>query len=160
MDTTAPAPNLEIILALLEKSRESMLKVVEGLTPHQMYVLPPGFRNNLLWNMGHALVSQQILCYEQSGLPLRVPPHYLTMFRKGTHPGQWTEAVNPDEVKAWVVETLKYLRADMAAGVFKSFAPYQTSWGVRLTNFPDALAFVAWHESQHSGAMSAMLKLV
>jgi hypothetical protein len=145
---------------MFDKTRADILKLLEGLTPEQVYVMPAGFRNNLLWNLGHVLVIQQTLFYEQSGLPLRIPPHYLEMFRKGTHPGQWTMSVNPDEVKAWLKETSRMLRIDMASGIFKSFAPYQTSWGCRLANLPDILAFTAWHESLHFGIMSAMRKLV
>ena len=153
-------PTVEFAVALIEKSRERMLKLADGLTLEQLLRIPPGFRNNLLWNLGHVMVTQQLLCYERCGLPLRIPDYFLPLFRKGTHPGEWKGAMDVEDIKAWLQEAPKLLREDLHKNVFHSYAPYETSAGIPLHSISDAISFVAWHESLHLGVMTAMRKLV
>jgi hypothetical protein len=153
-------PTVEFAVALIEKTRLRMLKMTEDLSTEQILRIPRGFHNNLLWNLGHVVATQQILCYEKSGLPLRLPVFFLSAFRKGTHPGEWKGSMNPGDAKTWLMETVKLLREDLHGNVFVSYQPYETSAGIRLASVCDAICFDAWHESQHLGVMSALRKLV
>src|SRR5450756_829787 len=83
-------PTVEFSVSLIEKTRQRMLQIVSGVSQEQLLHIPKGFRNNLLWNFGHVVVVQQDLCYEKSGLPLRIPAYFLAPFKKGSHPGEWT----------------------------------------------------------------------
>jgi hypothetical protein len=153
-------PTVEFAVSLIEKTRQRMLKMTEDLSTEQILHIPGGFHNNLLWNLGHVVATQQILCYEKSGLPLRLPVFFLSPFRKGTHPGEWKGAMNPGDIKAWLIETVKLLREDLHGNVFVSCQPHETSAGIRLTSVSDAICFIAWHESQHLRVMPALRKLV
>ncbi len=153
-------PSVEFHLALTEKTRQRMLDLIAGLSPDQLRRIPPGFRNHLLWNLGHALVSQQLLCYEKCGQALRIPVYLPPLFRKGTHPGQWTGQVDADEIISWLRETPRLLRTDIDQGRLGEFAGYDTSMGLRLTNLSDTLTYSTWHEGQHLGIMLALRKLV
>ena len=153
-------PTVEFSVALIEKTRQRMLKVVDGLSSEQLLRVPAGFRNNLLWNLGHVVATLQILCYEKSNVPLRVPTYFLAPFRKGTSPADWTGTMDLDDIETWLLESVKTLREDLHHNVFVSYEPYETSAGIRLTCISDALAFNAWHESQHLGVMTALRKLV
>ena len=42
--------------------RKTSLKVLSGLSMVALNTIPPGFNNNLIWNFGHVVVSQQTLC--------------------------------------------------------------------------------------------------
>ncbi len=137
-----------------------MLETIDGLSLEQMMRVPTSFRNNLLWNLGHVVTTQQILCYEKSGLPLRVPSYFLAPFRKGTHPGEWTGTMDPEDIETWMMETPKMLREDLHKNIFTTYTPYETSAGVRLASISDAISFVAWHEAQHFGTVLALRKLV
>ena len=66
--------------------RERYLQYLEGFTLEQLAVIPQGFRNNLLWNISHAIVTQQLYCYHNSGLPMYVPQDFIAAYRKGTVP--------------------------------------------------------------------------
>ena len=61
------------VFALHKCIRERYLQYLEGFTLEQLAVIPQGFRNNLLWNISHAIVTQQLYCYYNSGLPMYVP---------------------------------------------------------------------------------------
>ena len=153
-------PTVEFSVALIEKTRQRMLKVVEGLSSEQLLRIPPGFHNNLLWNLGHVIATMQILCYEKCGVPLRVPAYFLAPFRKGTSPADWKGTIDLEDIETWLRESVKTLREDLHKNIFLHYEPYETSAGIRLTCISDALTFNAWHESQHLGVMTALRKLV
>lgn len=164
MDPSAPCPLVtplvEFQLSLLEKTRRRMLAIADGLTPAQLTAVPRGFHNNVLWNLGHLIVSQQVLCYVKSGLAPRAPGYLTPLFGKGTSPAQWAGQIDPMEVKSWLMESMALLRADFEQHVFKSYEPYETSSGMILTNIGEALSYVLWHESQHLGVAMALKKTV
>ncbi len=162
MESPCPlmTPTVEFSVSLIEKNRQRMLKAVAGFPLATLIRIPPGFHNNLLWNLGHIIASQQILCYEKSGLPLRIPAYFITPFRKGSHPGQWTGTMDPEDITAWLMESVKLLREDLHKGLFHTYEPYETSSGVKLGCISDALTFCAGHEAEHLGVMLALRKLV
>jgi hypothetical protein len=153
-------PLVEFQLALLEKTRRRMVEIADGLSPEQLVAIPKGFHNNVLWNLGHLIVSQQVLCYTKSGLAPRAPGYLMPLFGKGTSPASWTGNIDAIEVKSWVLESVALLRADFEQHAFKHYEAYETSSGMVLTNIGEALTYVLWHESQHLGVVMAMRKLV
>lgn len=164
-NTSCPlvTPLVEFQLQVLEATRRRALEVADGLTPEQLLAVPKGFRNNILWNLGHLVVSQQVLCYVKSGLPARAPAYLTPLFGKGTGPAQWTAshvAIDPVEIKTWVKDTVALLRTDLEQHAFKSYEAYQTSAGPVLTNIGEALTYVLWHEAQHLGVILSLRKLV
>ncbi len=153
-------PGIDFQLSLLEKNRSRMLEIIQDLSLENLLFIPKGFRNNLLWNLGHVLVSQQILCYGKSETPLHIPAYFVALFGKGTHPGQWGGKMEVEELKTWLVETSRLLRSDLEKDRFGKMQPYETSMGLRLSNINDTLAYVVWHEGLHFGTMLAMRKLI
>jgi len=153
-------PTVEFSVSLIESTRQRMLKMAEELPTEKLLRIPAGFRNNLLWNLGHVMAVQQNLCYETSGFPVRVPTYLLASFRKGTHPGEWAGTMDLEDIKTWLLESVKSLREDLHKNIFMTLAPYQTGTGVKLASISDVLSFDAWHEGMHLGIMMSMLKLV
>jgi hypothetical protein len=156
-------PLVEFQLSLLEKTRRRALEIVSALTPEQLLTVPKGFHNNILWNLGHVVASQQVLCYVKSGLAPRAPAYLMPLFGKGSSPAQWTAAhveIDVTEIKTWVLDTVSLLRADFENHAFKTYEAYETSTGMVLTNIGEALAFVLWHESMHLGVITSQRKLV
>jgi len=71
---------------LLEQQRSTLLKKTKRLTTDQYNLVPPGFNNNIIWNMGHALIVSESLLY--SKIPFETPIHEFDIegFKKGTKP--------------------------------------------------------------------------
>lgn len=153
-------PLVEFQLSLLERTRRRALEIADALTPAQALAVPKGFHNNVLWNLGHLIVSQQVLCYSKSGLAPRAPGYLMPLFGKGTSPAQWTGQIDAAEVRSWLLESAALLRADFEQHAFKTYEPYETSSGAVLHNIGEALTYVLWHESQHLGVLTALRKLV
>ena len=49
-----------------------MLGSISSLSPRQLNEIPPGFNNNIIWNLAYLIACQQGVCYFCGGLPLRI----------------------------------------------------------------------------------------
>lgn len=59
-------------LETTQKARLAFIHLCKDLTIEQLNKIPEGFNNNIVWNFGHIIVTQQMLCYGYSDLPLNV----------------------------------------------------------------------------------------
>ena len=145
---------------ILKKSRELTLKAIKGLTLDQMHVIPDGFKNNIVWNVAHMVVTQQLLLYKLSGLDCLVPDELIEAHRKGTAP---TKTFTEDEFEE-VTDLLAGLpdtsEEDFNEGIFEKYNAYETSTGFVLDSFDTAVNFNNYHEGIHLGVILALKKLV
>lgn len=137
-----------------------MLGLMEGLSIEQLNAIPKGFRNNLIWNFGHIIVTQQLLCYSLAGQKPVVEKTLIEAYRKGTAPDGFVDAVAYQELQHLSESTLTQFEADYAQGIFQSFKLYPTSYGVELSRIEEAFQFNLAHEAMHLGTMMALKKLV
>lgn len=144
----------------LRQTRQNILNIVESYDLAQLNTIPPGFNNNLIWNFGHVLVTQQLLCYRLAGLAAAFENKLIDTYRKGSSPTTPATEVELALFKANCFLLLDQLEADYAAGLFTSYKPYPTSFGVTLDRIETAIQFNTLHEAMHLGTMIAMRKLV
>lgn len=145
---------------ILSITRKNILSLIDKLSEEQLIVIPEKFNNNILWNVGHILNSQQKLCYGLTGNPLYIPESYATLFGKGTSPKDWQNTPPIKEIKRSLIETSEQLKEDYNKGIFKSFNEYKTSFGYELRSIEDVICFNNVHEGLHLGVMMALRKLV
>lgn len=143
-------------VSLLQQTRPLFLRLVEGLSHDDLLTVPEGFSNNILWNLGHVVVTQQLLHYGLSGLPLNVPDELVAQCRKGTSPADWDTPPDLAEIQHLLMELPRQLEVDLEAGRFTTFRPYMTSVGVELADLETALAFNQYHEGLHTGSILAL----
>ena len=145
---------------VLKKSREIILKKIEGLTLEQLHTIPEGFKNNIAWNVAHLVVTQQLLHYKLSGLQCLVPDDLIEKYRKGTFPTETLNEEEFEEITELLIGLPETLKEDFEAGVFTEYTPYMTSMGFELTSIERAIAFNNLHEGLHLGTIMALVKLV
>lgn len=145
---------------VLKKSREIVLKKIEGLTLEQLHITPEGFKNNIAWNVAHLVVTQQLLHYKLSGNQCLVPDDLIEKYRKGTAPSEDFTEEEWEEVKELLMGLPDTLKEDFEAGIFNEYTPYMTSMGFELTSIERAIAFNNLHEGIHLGVVMALVKLV
>ena len=61
-------------------------------------------------------------------------------------------------VKEWALKSVDQMEKDLAAGLFKEYSAYPTSFGISLNSIEDALAFINTHEGLHLGYAMALRK--
>jgi len=147
-------------VAILIPNRGLIARAISGLTDAQMLVIPDGHRNNILWNLGHIIVVEQLLHYKLSGLEPHIPNELIAQFKTGTSPADWAMPPDAGLIRSLLVDLPRELDADFRAGRFTTFTAYTTTTGVTLYNFDDANSFNHFHEGVHTGIIMSMRKRV
>lgn len=147
-------------LDTLLKSRELTLKVIDSLTNEQLNKIPEGFKNNIVWNIGHLVVTQQLLCYKFSGLDCLVSEVLINKFKKGSAPSAIVSSEEFETIKKYFLKFPIVLDQDYSNGIFKNYTEYTTSVNVTLTAIDDAVDFNLLHEGIHLGVILQLLKFV
>lgn len=140
--------------------REILLKILDNHSLEQLNKIPPGFNNNLIWNIGHCISSQQVLVYKLSGLPTMISEEFISKYKKGTKPEGDVSQEEVDEIRGLLSTTLEKTKNDFESGLFVDFNEYTTSMGFTLRNVQDALSFNNYHEGIHTGIAMSIRKFV
>ncbi len=134
-------------------------KLLSEIPAEKADLLPPTWKSNARWQVGHLVVTPQLLTYGISGAPLAVPAEYRTWFGKGSSPADWTGQPIP-EFGAMIGEMAPLTEkvfADFKARWDEPFAkPYTTSVGVVLNTPGEALNFSLAHDGIHTGLILAL----
>lgn len=141
-------------------SRKTLSQFLQGYTLEQLNAIPEGFSNNLIWNIGHIVVVQQLLVYNLSGLPMMVSEEMITKYKKGTKPEHNATQAEVDEIQSLLFETINQTKADLDNKIFKNYNEYPTSTGFVLKNAEDAIDFNVYHEALHIGIMMSIKKFI
>lgn len=145
---------------LLDQNRRNVVGLMEPYSPEQWEVVPPGFANNLLWNAGHLLVTQQLLTYGLSGQKMLVPEEWIEKYRKGSRPEGKMDLAEAEAIVEALQEVPRQSRRDYADGLFSDYKMYETSFGTTLHSLEEAIAFNNLHEGLHLGTMMAIRKFL
>ena len=153
--SSAPMQQIEIF----QQNRGRIRRAVEGLSAEELTWIPPGFRNNILWNLGHIVAIQQIFHYRLAGQPLRVSEVLVANFKTGSSPADWRETPDAAEAIGLLEELGVALEEDYRAGRLGSYQPYTTASGIHVADIESAIAFNTFHEGMHLGIIQCMRRL-
>lgn len=141
-------------------TRTTLLKLLNNLTPEQLCFIPKGFNNHILWNIGHILVTEQLLSYKLSDLEMHIDKEFVALYGKGSVPKKNISSKDVDAVISQLIPVIKKAKEDYKNGVFKTFYEYKTSIGITLNNIDDAIQFNSFHEGIHLGIILSIKKLL
>lgn len=151
---------MEREFAFTRVSRELFAAYFDNYTLEQLNRIPQGFSNNLIWNIGHIIVSQQLLVYTGSGNAPLVSQELINKYMRGTRPEADVTQQEADEIKSLLFEPVLQTEKAYAAGVFTSYSPRKTQLGFDLQTVEDAIAFNNYHEGIHLGMMMNIRKFI
>lgn len=141
--------------------RNIFSKIIDNGTLEDLNKIPNGFNNNIIWNIAHVVVSEQLLAYKLSGLPSVLSDDMINKYRKGTKPDGDVTQDEVNEIKGLLFSTLNKTKADYNSGAFKTYNAYTVSTtGNTLNNIDEALQFILTHEGIHYGYVLALLKAI
>lgn len=146
--------------AITRTSRSILAKFLDDYTLEQLNKIPHGFNNNLIWNIAHIVVVQQMLVYNLSGLPMLVSKEMVDAYKRGTKPERDLAQHEVDEIRQLLTATIDQTEKDFAAGIFKNYNEFTTMTGFNLKTAQEAMAFNYYHEAVHTGVMMSIRKFV
>jgi hypothetical protein len=145
---------------ILKANRILLLKTTTDLTLEQVNKIPDGFQNNIIWNMGHLVVVQQLLNYKLSNLPMYINDDFVKKYAKGGIPKGDVLIGEFEMIKEHLLSLVDKLKDDYNSKKFKIYNSYLTSPNVNLTTIEEAIQFNNFHEGIHLGFVLALKKLV
>lgn len=153
--------NLETTFEHNRITRQRMIDVIGERPFQELIKIPETHNNNLLWNFGHALVTQHLLSFGLCKMELQIPMEIVDRFRKGSSAKEQVFLESDliyfkENATKFIDLTEEYL----ANGKFENFAEYSTSYGVVLDSIETAIEFNNLHEGLHFGYMMALRKLI
>ncbi len=151
---------MENQLKILKNHREILLSLINRLNQKQLCAIPNGYSNNIIWNLGHILVSQQQLSYGLSNLPFTVDKVLIDKYRKNSVPTTNVSMEEINIIKSLFIDTICIFEKDYQDKKFESFNQYQTSMGLVLNSIEDSIPFIAYHEGIHFGIILSMMKFI
>src|SRR6187402_1339375 len=93
-------------IEIVRKARSFILGMVNDMSDDQLNKIPPGYKNNIIWNMGHLIASQQDLCYIRSNVPIVVDEGYIKLFKTDTKPQGIISSEAIDTIKKLMLPTI------------------------------------------------------
>lgn len=144
----------------LRQTRQNFLNLMEGHSLATLNLVPGGYNNNLIWNFGHVMVSQQLLVYRTTGLPMHLDDATIEKYRRGSKPDGKSTSTDFAHLRDLAMPTIDLLEADYNGGKFVKFEPYMTGFGIQLNSVEDAIKFVPLHEAMHLGYAMAIKRML
>jgi hypothetical protein len=144
----------------IAKTRNYLLEQLKELTHEELNTIPPGFNNNIVWNLGHIVAAQQGICYMRGSLPAIIVDSFFSMYKPGSKPERKIEPDEIDKIRDLLSSTLERLEEDYANNIFTGYKPWTTRYGVEIKNIDEAISFLLFHEGLHGGVMASQKKLV
>lgn len=152
--------NMKFPFEVYRQTRKNILFYLDELDEDQINVIPTGFSNNIAWNLGHIIVTQQLLFYTNAGAEVIVPEKWIERFKKGSKPEGRVSLSEFEQMKSMLVSTIDQAEQDYVKGVFINYQSYKTSYGVQINSIEDVIRFIYAHEGFHWGIIVALKKIV
>jgi len=140
------------------KNRKLLESFLDRFTIDELNKIPDGFNNNIFWNIAHTIVTQQLLVYRNSNLPMFVSDDLVEKYKKGTKAEHEASQEEVEEIRSLLFTTLAKISEDYSNGIFNNYNEYTVSTKSTLTNVKEALEFNNFHEGIHLGYILALKK--
>jgi hypothetical protein len=153
---------MEAEFKITRVSRQLYNSCFEKFKLEQLNKVPNGFNNNIIWNIGHIVVAQQMLVYLASGKQPMISNELIELYKRGTRPERDATQEEADEIKNLLFTTIEKTEQDYNAGLFTGIAypERKTEFGFILSSIEDAIAFNNYHEGVHMGIIMGLRKFV
>jgi len=142
------------------KTRKFLNSFIENLSLLELNKVPDGFNNNIIWNIAHVIVTQQLLVYNLSGLPTIASKEMIDSFRKGTRPLRDLNQAEVDAISNLLFSTIEKTKDDYDSKLFQTYNQYTVTTKNTISNVEEAIEFNNFHEGIHLGYILALRKSI
>jgi hypothetical protein len=143
----------------IKNFRLHLLKQIDSLSTEQLNYTPPGYNNNIIWNLAHLVSAEQTMCYVRAGLPVTVEDKYFSPYMSGTTPTEFVGEQDIAAIKSTLITSVNRLQGDLDNNIFVNYTPsimIPKVYGFEVTNIQEALEYLLYHEGYHTGCIMAL----
>ncbi|CAH1224569.1 MULTISPECIES: DinB family protein [unclassified Paenibacillus] len=148
----------EVLWNQLRDVREFTVHVCLEIDPGQVHVVPGGFNNSILWNVGHIVLDQDTWFHYLIHDQAEVPASYQHFFGYGTSPETWA-----DEPPSWaeLMEQLiaqpRVLEAKFKGRLEESLLRVSE---LGMSTIGEVIPRTLYHEWYHLGVIQSMRRVI
>jgi hypothetical protein len=146
--------------SITKTSRKALSHFLNTIPLDKLNKIPEGFNNNIVWNIAHIVVVQQMLAYKLSGLPMLISDEMVAKYMRGSKPVNDVTQSEIDEIQSLLFQTINKTEVDFNDGIFQNFQEFTSLSGFTMRNIEDALAFNYYHEAVHTGMIMSIMKFM
>ena len=103
---------MQNIIERYKKLRLYLLDGIKDLSVEQLNEVPAEFSNNIIWNIAHLVVTQQIICYKRAGKDISIDTDFFEQFKPGSKPEVVFDEAFIKKVKTVFIESIDALEKD------------------------------------------------
>ena len=143
---------------IMRGARLFMINLIDGISVEKLNEIPLGFNNNLVWNFGHVVASQQILCYRNAGVKPVIEDEFIDKYKSGTRPEGSIDEKEFKIIKENLIQAVDKFEEDSTTNMFDNYKSFDLKSypGIRIKNINDAAKFVCFHDGLHVGYSIAL----
>ncbi len=148
-------------LEIFRTGRQNILERIEELSVDQLNEIPEGFTGNIIWHLGHMLVTHRGLVYQLGGHRSGFEKEWLLKYVRGSKPEQRAEQSEVDLIKCLLIEQADEFEKDFSDGIFPDdYREFETMTGFKIKDKEGAITFSNFHQAVHIGYILCMRRLV
>ena len=136
------------------------LNIINGYSLEQLNKIPDGFNNNIIWNIGHVIVVQQLLIYRGSNQAMHLSEELVNLYKTGTKPTKDVTQTEVDQLKELLISLITQTEKDYQNRLFISYNELKLGSGFYIKTTEDAMDFNNYHEGMHLGYMMSLKKFI
>ena len=142
----------------LKERRMRLLAMTEPLTVKEYNLIPFGFNNNIIWNMGHMLLVSEKFLYRNTTYDTPVHAFETALFTKCSKPEQAVNDYGISLIRQALAETIPVFETKCLA---KKDTENITDTHLLYSSVSEAsLQFVIFHENMHFHTIEKILAKV
>ncbi|KAA5533385.1 DinB family protein [Taibaiella lutea] len=142
-------------------TRKKIADKISKLSIEQLNKIPTGCNNNIAWQLGHLVVSSEILCYHRTGIQPDKEIDLADKYRNGSRPESFIEQSEIDDLLKRFLNSYEAILEDYNKGIFKNITPYTThTFGVEMTTIEEVFSVCSHHDVIHAGQISIMERMI
>jgi len=145
---------VNLIKQQFTRTREGVMKALEGVSPEMADVIPVGFNNNIRWQVGHILYAGELHLFPGKGT---LPAEYANFFDSGSKPRESKEGVPSLET---LLAELKEQHVRIHDIPDEAFDEKLSRPLPGLETFGEFAAMMAYHEAMHLGQIQSLKRVV
>ncbi|UKK99399.1 DinB family protein [Brevibacillus brevis] len=145
-----------VLFQQLEDYRQETLKAIDGLTNEDANIIPDGFSNNILWNLGHIYLDQY-LCAHLTKETIPLPPGFKEWFNFGTKPADWkTPPPNLETLVSLLQEQPQKIQAAYKDRLDEEFPATESG----MHTIAQVLVRTIFHEGMHLASLNTIRRFL